>query len=42
MYVAFFIEVYARRIIGWRVSKSMTTAFVLDALEQALYAPSQQ
>lgn len=35
LYVAFVIDVYARRIVGWRVSKSM---FVLDALEQALYA----
>lgn len=29
---------FARRIVGWRVSSSMTTDFVLDALEQALYA----
>lgn len=36
--MAFAIDVYARRIVGWRVSKSMTTDFVLDALEQALYA----
>lgn len=38
LYVASVVDVYARRIVGWRVSKSMTTAFVLDALEQALYA----
>ncbi|MEN4921065.1 IS3 family transposase [Achromobacter spanius] len=38
LYVAFVIDVYARRIVGWRMSKSMTTDFVLDALEQALYA----
>ena len=38
LYVAFVIDVYARRIVGWRVSTSMTTDFVLDALEQALYA----
>ena len=38
LYVAFVIDVYTRRIVGWRVSKSMTTDFVLDALEQALYA----
>lgn len=38
LYVAFVIDVYARRIVGWRVSPSMTTDFVLDALEQALYA----
>ena len=37
-YVAFVVNVYARRIVGWRVSSSMTTDFVLDALEQALYA----
>lgn len=36
-YVAFVIDVYARRIVGWRVSSSMLTNFVLDALEQALY-----
>jgi len=29
--------VFARRIVGWRVSNSMRTDFVLDALEQALY-----
>lgn len=38
LYVAFVIDVYSRRIVGWRVSNSMTTVFVLDALEQALYA----
>ena len=37
LYVAFVIDVYARRIVGWRVSRSMHTDFVLDALEQALY-----
>ena len=37
LYVAFVIDVYARRIVGWRVSRSMRTDFVLDALEQALY-----
>ncbi len=37
-YVAFVIDVFARRIVGWRVSRSMRTDFVLDALEQALYA----
>ena len=37
LYVTFVIDVYARRIVGWRVS-SMHTDFVLDALEQALYA----
>jgi len=38
LYVAFVIDVYARRIVGWRVSTSMHTDFVLDALEQALFA----
>ena len=38
LYVAFVIDVYARRIVGWRVSRAMHTDFVLDALEQALYA----
>lgn len=43
LYVAFVIDVFARHIVGWRVSRSMHTDFVLDALEQALYArqPSQ-
>ncbi|WP_374657173.1 IS3 family transposase [Inhella sp.] len=38
VYVAFVVDVYARFIVGWRVSHSMRTDFVLDALEQALYA----
>ncbi len=38
VYVAFVIDVFARRIVGWRVSSTMHTDFVLDALEQALYA----
>ena len=38
VYVAFIIDVFARRIVGWRVSSSARTDFVLDALEQALYA----
>jgi transposase InsO family protein len=37
LYVAFIIDVYARQIVGWRVSRSMQTDFVMDALEQALY-----
>ena len=37
-YVAFVIDVFARRIVGWRVSASMRTDFVLDAVEQAIYA----
>jgi putative transposase len=42
MYVAFVIDVFARHIVGWRVSHSMHTDFVLDALEQALYARQPQ
>jgi putative transposase len=38
LYVALVVDVFARRIVGWRVSSSMTTDLVLDALEQALYA----
>jgi transposase InsO family protein len=38
LYVAFVIDVFARRIVGWRVSRSMRKDFVLDALEQALHA----
>lgn len=37
VYVAFVIDVFARRIVGWRVSRSAHAGFVLDALEQALY-----
>ncbi|HEY0120899.1 MAG TPA: IS3 family transposase [Rhizobium sp.] len=37
VYVAFVIDVFARRIVGWRVSRSAQTGFVLDALEQALH-----
>jgi len=38
VYVAFVIDVFARRIVGWRVSPSLHPDFVLDALEQASYA----
>jgi len=38
VYVAFVIHVYARRIVGWRVARSMTTDLVLDALEQARWS----
>lgn len=43
VYVAFVVDVFARKIVGWRVSTSMTTAFVLDALNQAICqrAPSE-
>ena len=37
-YVAFVIDTFANRIVGWKVSRSAKTDFVLDALEQALYA----
>jgi putative transposase len=37
VYVAFVIDVFARRIVGWRVSRTTHAAFVLDALEQALH-----
>ncbi len=37
VYVAFIIDVFARRIVGWRVSRTAHAGFVLDALEQALH-----
>ena len=37
VHVAFVIDAYARRIVGWRVSRSATAGFVLDALEQAIH-----
>jgi len=37
VYVAFVIDAFARRIVGWRVSNSLHTDIALDALEQALY-----
>ena len=37
VYVAFVIDAFARRIVGWRVSSSLRTDLALDALEQALY-----
>ena len=40
LFVAFVIDVFARRIVGWRVSSSMRTVFVLDALEQVLLIAS--
>ena len=36
VYAAFIVDVFARKIVGWRVSTSMTTNFVLDALNQAI------
>jgi putative transposase len=38
VYVAFVIDAFARRIVGWRVTRSLYTDLVLDALEQALHA----
>jgi putative transposase len=38
VYVAFVIDVYSRRILGWRAATSMKTALVLDALEMAIWA----
>ncbi len=38
VFVAFVIDVYSRRIVGWRVASSMKTELVLDALEQAVCA----
>ena len=38
VYVAFVIDVFSRRIVGWRVSRSLRSDLALDALEQALYA----
>jgi transposase InsO family protein len=38
VYVAFVIDVFSRKIVGWRMSSSMTSDFVLDALEQAVHA----
>ena len=37
VYVAFVIDAFARRIVGWRVSSSLSAALALDVLEQALY-----
>jgi putative transposase len=38
VYVAFVIDVFSRRIVGWRASSSLRSDLALDALEQALYA----
>ncbi len=42
VYVAFVIDVFARRIVGWRASTSMKTQFVLDALNQAIWQRKTQ
>jgi len=41
VYVAFVIDAYSRRILGWRAAASMRTALVLDALEQAIWTRQQ-
>lgn len=41
VYVAFVIDVFSRRIVGWRVSSSLRTDLALDALEQAIYSRSE-
>ena len=38
VFVAFVVDVFSRRIVGWRVSTSLRTDLVLDALEQAIHA----
>ena len=42
VYVAFVIDVFSRRIVGWRVSTSLRSDLALDALEQALHARSER
>jgi transposase InsO family protein len=42
VYVAFVVDVFARRIVGWRVARSMRADLVLDALEQALWSRSRR
>jgi putative transposase len=42
VYVAFVVDAFARRVIGWRVASSMKTALVLDALEHAIFTRNQE
>lgn len=42
VYVAFVIDAYARRIVGWRTATTMTAALVLDAVEQAIWTRQHQ
>ncbi|WP_425299416.1 IS3 family transposase [Nocardia cyriacigeorgica] len=42
VYVAFVIDAYARRILGWRLSTSMTTTLVLDAIEHAIWTRERE
>jgi len=41
-YVAFVTDAYARRILGWRVASTMTTAIVLDGIEQAIWTRQRE
>jgi len=41
-YVAFVVDAYARRILGWRVASTMATSMVLDAIEQAIWMRQQE
>lgn len=41
-YVAFVIDAYARRILGWRVASTMATTMVLDSIEQAIWTRQQE
>ena len=41
-YVAFVVDAYARRILGWRVAGTMATSMVLDAIEQAIWTRQQE
>ena len=42
VYVAFVVDVFSRRIVGWRAARSMTTSLVLDALEHALFTRARE
>jgi transposase InsO family protein len=42
VYVAFVVDAYSRRIVGWRAARSMTTALVLDAFEHALFTRARE
>jgi putative transposase len=41
-YIAFVVDAYARRILGWRVAATMATSMVLDAIEQAIWTRQQE
>ena len=41
-YVAFVVDAYARRILGWRVASTMATSMVLDAIEQSIWTRQQE